>query len=154
MQVVKVSQSSTSNLFGHLEAKHPKEHAAVTPAKRSQRVVLNKPASVSSTLSTSSSSLSVPSGQRSITDMFPYDNKNQRHNTLVNSVTKNITSGCVPVYTVKKESFVDMIKVFDARFILPGRNFLPNGYSEGIQSCQVQHHGSANKHQESVLHHQ
>lgn len=70
-----------------------------------------------------SSSSSSCLGQKSLFDMVPYEKSGTRHNTLVKAVTNYITSGCVPMYTVDKPAFKDLLKALDSRFQCPSRNY-------------------------------
>lgn len=110
---VKTSQGSTSNLFGHLETHHPTQYAAVaskgtTPAASRKRKL--------------DASSSKATNQPTLLSMIPYNKGNARHATIVEAVTRYLTSGCAAMYTVEKQSFIDLLKVLDPRFQCPGRN--------------------------------
>ena len=103
--MVKTSQSSTTNLFGHLQVHHPLQYGNVAP-----------PSSTRKRKCAASASL-----QRSVTDMMPYDRHSERHNSLVKAVARYLTCGMVPFYTVDKPSFQAMLKALDPRFRCPKR---------------------------------
>lgn len=42
---------------------------------------------------------------------------------LVDAVTNYITSGCVPIYTVQKQSFLKLLAALDSKFKCPSRNY-------------------------------
>ena len=105
---VKTSNSSTSNLFGHLSTHHPIQYQSIAPSgiKRKMR--------------------DIPFNQKTIKETFERHNKyskgSPRHQEITSAVTSYITSGSVPIYTVEKKSFKDLLYVLDPRYELPHRN--------------------------------
>lgn len=110
---IKVSHSSTSNLYQHLQRHHPKEYSSVAP-KASVRG-LNPDYKEKNEL-----------GQKTLFEMVPYDKNKDRHKALVSAVTNYLISGQVPLYTVDKKSFRNMLSTFDSRFKCPSRNYFTN----------------------------
>lgn len=107
---MKVSQSSTSNLYQHLERHHPAEYSAVAPSA-STRSAKRK------------LTLSASDGQKKLFDMLPFDNKKEKHKELVRAVAKYITSGTVPIYTVDKPAFRNLLHQLEPRFTCPSRKY-------------------------------
>ena len=55
--------------------------------------------------------------------MRDYDVGSDKHNALTEALTNFITSGMVPICTVEKPSFKKLVRTFDSKYKLPGRNF-------------------------------
>lgn len=82
-----------------------------------------------------------PSNQKRLTGMGPYGTGSEKHQQLTDIVTRFITSGMVPIYTVQKPSFQQMLKAFDPRYNLPSRNYfsktaIPTAYSAAVSSLK------------------
>lgn len=107
-KTVKRKDSSTTNLFQHLEREHPKEYSSVAPT--SKRSAVKRKADVGQ-------------GQRTLTSMLPYDRNSNCQNQLVEAVTKFLVSGYAPIWTVDKPSFRNLVKQLDPRFACPSRKF-------------------------------
>ncbi|XP_067949497.1 E3 SUMO-protein ligase ZBED1-like [Watersipora subatra] len=108
---VKTTDSSTSNLFQHLQIHHFKEYMTVTP-KNATRNRKRKSQDTSQSLSS----------QPTLTSMLPYNRNSEKHTFLTGLVTNYLISGSIPIYTVEKDSFKKLLKGLDPRYQCPGRN--------------------------------
>ena len=104
--------SNTTNLFSHLKSHHSVKYSEVT-----QAVAARKP---------SSSKQKSPSGvQPTLVDMVEkskqYQKNGKKWQALTDSVTKSICKDMMPIYTVEKEGFQDMLHTFNSLYTLPGR---------------------------------
>ena len=107
--------SNTSNLFSHLRSHHPKEYSTFkevkAPTKRS---------------ATNTSAI-----QPTISDAFAlatkYNRSSKKWKELTDVVTRCIAKEMVPIYTVEKEGFRQMLMAFDSRYTcvyqLPSRHY-------------------------------
>lgn len=55
--------------------------------------------------------------------MYPYDKKGPRWKAIMDSVAKYIARDMVPIYTVEKPEFINMLKVLNPRYVLPSRKY-------------------------------
>lgn len=108
-KVVKVVQSSTSNLYQHLERHHPEQYASVAPSSSSRS---------SSKLKRSSRGF-----QPNLLDILPFDKKKEKHQQLVKAVTRYLVSGVVPLWTVDKPEFRNLLQQLEPRFKCPSRKY-------------------------------
>lgn len=106
--MIKTKQSSTSNLYTHLATHHINEYTTVAP-KGGTGIVKHRPCHNSS--------------QRLITSMVPYKRDSQKTTEITKAVTAFITSGTVPIYTVDKPSFRQLVSTLDPRYSMPSRNY-------------------------------
>ena len=94
---------NTSNLYSHLKYKHPTEYLEVKPQFKR----------LPSTLSDSSSSTS----QASIVDAFEkckvLSTTSKEHKELTDAVTRCLPKDGLPIYTVEKKGFVEMLHCFN-----------------------------------------
>jgi len=64
-----------------------------------------------------------------------YDKKSKRWNDITNAITIHTAKDMVPLSTVEKDGFREMIKILDPRYVLPSRKYLsqtaiPNLYQK------------------------
>ena len=132
-QEVPTKNSNTSNLYSHLKFKHPKEYLEVAPQSAGKRS-----ASTSSDSSSSSQSSIVSAFERS----KMLSTSSREHKELTDDVTLCLAKDCLPIYTVEKKGFIEMLRRFNPRYQLPSRSHfsrvaipaLYNATKEKIQS--------------------
>ncbi|XP_056383565.1 E3 SUMO-protein ligase ZBED1-like [Hyla sarda] len=65
--------------------------------------------------------------QMSIREAFArgtaYDKKSKRWNEITNAITIHLAKDMVPLSTVEKDGFREMIKTLDSRYVLPSRRY-------------------------------
>ncbi|KAL7857228.1 hypothetical protein SRHO_G00161270 [Serrasalmus rhombeus] len=122
--------SSTTNLFQHLKQRHAAEW--------------EKSCSQQSENSRNTSSTSTPSKvkQATVPDTFlncvPYDKNGARWKAITDALALFIAKDMVPIYTVEKSGFINMLKVLDQKYALPSRKYfsevaLPHLYNSTRQ---------------------
>ena len=141
-QRVSAKWANTSNLLSHLKLHHGSEYREF---KRAQPV-----RSPSASRKTNSSS----SRQRMLAEciqkskLFSTDSKDHRRLTQV--VMNYIVKDVVPVYTVDKEGFRDMVRALNPRYQLPHKDYyfsrvaVPSLYEETRQQLAVRMRKEAN----------
>ena len=144
---VSAKWSNTSNLISHLKLHHGNEYREV---KRAQAVTGR---SVLSSRKTNSSSSSSSSRQQTLEECFrktkllSVDSKD--HRRFTKAVTNYIVKDVVPVYTVDKEGFRDMVHVLNPRYQLPHKDYfsriaIPSLYEETREQLAVRMKKEAN----------
>ena len=113
---------STSNLFSHLKNHHPKEYANLK-----QMSSASSKSPKSSIQSSSSSQPSSSSSQPTIVDVMqklkPHSRDSKKWKDLTDSVTFCLCKDMLPIYTVEKPGFQQMLKSFDSQYQLPSRKY-------------------------------
>ena len=105
---------NTNNLFCHLGNHHPTEYnLAKIPARN---------ATSSSTTSSAGSSAAQPTITDTLTLATKYARNSKRWKELTDAVTFYITKDMLPMYTVEKPGFKQLLSTFDSRYQLPSRN--------------------------------
>ena len=104
--------SNTSNLYSHLRSHHPTIYSKVMARK-----------------STIKSKLSCSGVQPTITSVIEksklYDKHGKKWNEMTNAVTRYICKDMLPVYSVEKEGFHNMLKTLNPQYELPGQKEIP-----------------------------
>ena len=108
---------NTSNLLAHLRTNHPALHSQ---AKAAMDTKGKQPARKDTPVPTMSSQLTL---QESITMVQAYKQKGAKWKELTDAVTYFIAKDSLPVYTVEKSGFKQLMKTFDARYQLPSRSY-------------------------------
>ncbi|XP_073667609.1 E3 SUMO-protein ligase ZBED1-like [Paramisgurnus dabryanus] len=128
---IQAKGGNTSNLLQHLSRKHVLEYQECMKLK-----------SADSAPSTSAGNTGKPkekSSQMSLKDAFArgtfYDRKSKRWIEITNSITNHIAKDMVPLITVEKDGFKQMIKTLDPRYEMPSRKYfsqvaIPNLYQK------------------------
>lgn len=130
MKSVASKGSSTTNLLQHHKQKHPVEWEKCC-AQRNEKD--------SSTPSTTRTAAKIQSTvPQTFSNCIPYDKSSARWKAITDAVAMYIAKDMVPIYTVEKPGFINMIKVLDPRYVLPSRKFfsdvaLPNLYNSTRQ---------------------
>lgn len=110
---VKAGGGNTTNLISHLKVHHPLKHAEVRKAIKDRG-------------SSSHSSAATP-GQPTITDALQrsvkYARSSKKWKELTDAVTMCIAKDMMPIYSVEKDGFREMLRKFDAQYDLPGRKY-------------------------------
>ena len=106
---VLTKNSNTSNLYSHLKYKHPTEYLEVKPQFKR--------------LSSTSSDISSSTSQVSIVDAFEkckvLSTTSKEHKELTDAVTHCLGKDGLPIYTVERKGFVEMLHRFNPRYCLP-----------------------------------
>ncbi|KAE8575740.1 hypothetical protein XENTR_v10003928 [Xenopus tropicalis] len=139
---------NTSNLLHHLRHKHL--------LKYQECMKLRSESSSTSAGSDRVGTATQNATQTSLKDAFAkgtaYDKKSKRWNDITNAITFHLAKDLVPLNTVEKVGFKQMIKVLDPRYVLPSRNYfsrtaLPNLYQQHRAKVEADlatvHHFSA-----------
>ncbi|XP_056111044.1 E3 SUMO-protein ligase ZBED1-like [Rhinichthys klamathensis goyatoka] len=113
LKAVATKGSSTTNLFQHLKQRHAAEWEVCASQRNEQDRSSNTdtPAKKQTTV------------LERFSNCIPYDKKGPRCKTITDSVAKYIARDMVPIYTVEKPGFINMLKVVDPRYVLPSRKY-------------------------------
>lgn len=111
LKAVATKGSSTTNLFQHLKQRHAAEWEVCASQRREQDRSSHTPAKKQTTI------------LERFSNCNPYDKKGPRWKAITDSVAKYIAKDMVPIYTVEKPGFIDMIKVLDPGYVLPSRKY-------------------------------
>nr|XP_054596370.1 E3 SUMO-protein ligase ZBED1-like [Nothobranchius furzeri] len=109
-KTVATGSSSTTNLFQHLRNKHPEEWEKCSRL-RSDSGSSSTPAKKQTTL------------PESFTNCVPYDKNGARWKAITEAVTFYIATDMLPIYSVEKRGFNHLLKVLDARYVVPSRKY-------------------------------
>lgn len=108
------SGGNTSNLLHHLRHNHPVEYEDCLKHRSASSPQCQSKASTSTT-------------QTTLRGAFEkgtlYDKKSKRWNEITNAVTFHLAIDMVPLSTVEKRGFREMVKTLDPRYVLPSRNY-------------------------------
>uniref|UniRef100_A0A1X7V255 BED-type domain-containing protein n=1 Tax=Amphimedon queenslandica TaxID=400682 RepID=A0A1X7V255_AMPQE len=107
--VVRTNGGSTTNLFSHLKKHHQLKYS--------------KTYGCASKLSNKSPSLAQPTIQEALTKSVKYQKHSRKWKELTDSITYCVRKDMLPIYTVEKNGFRDMLKSFDPRYELPSRKY-------------------------------
>ena len=127
---------STSNLISHLRIKHPLKHAEV------RKAIKDRCSSSHSSAATSEQPTIADALQRSV----KYARSSKKWKELTDAVTLCIAKDMMPIYSVEKDGFQDMLRKFDAQYDLPGRKYfsqiaIPALYTSTRNKVQSDLHG-------------
>nr|XP_055024623.1 E3 SUMO-protein ligase ZBED1-like [Misgurnus anguillicaudatus] len=109
-KAVATGSSSTTNLFQHLRNKHREEWEKCSRL-RSENGSSSTPAEKQTTL------------PESFTNCVPYDKNGVRWKAITEAITFYIATDMLPIYSVEKRGFNNMLKVLDARYVVPSRKY-------------------------------
>ncbi|XP_056094536.1 E3 SUMO-protein ligase ZBED1-like [Rhinichthys klamathensis goyatoka] len=112
-KAVATGSSSTTNLFQHLRNKHREEWEKCSRL-RSENGSSSTPAKKQTTL------------PESFTNCVPYDKNGARWKAITEAITFYIATDMLPIYSVEKRGFNHMLKVLDARYVVPSRKYFAN----------------------------
>ncbi|KAL3995876.1 N-acetyltransferase 8 [Sarotherodon galilaeus] len=108
---VSTSRGNTTNLYQHLKTQHKTEYDRCMAKKSSS--VQNKPSNVTR--------------QGSLTELFegvtPYERTSKRHVEITKAVTHCIAKDMMPVNTVTKPGFNNLVTTLDKRYRMPSRTY-------------------------------
>ena len=106
---------NTSNLFSHLRTKHPDKYEVAVKAKKQQQGKKGK-----CRKSPSTSTMGI---KESFAQMGRYDRKSKQRKKLTDSVTVYLAKDMVPIYTVEKPGFKQLVDTFDKQYELTSRKY-------------------------------
>lgn len=133
--LVSNTRSTTTNMMIHLENHHPQLHQEAlllqmernpksAGKKRPSAVIEGKVASESK------------KRQATLLEMQPFHTKSEKHRQITEAITRFISQDALPIYTVEKNGFKNMISVLtDKKYVLPSRKVfrdteVPNLYNK------------------------
>nr|XP_054591852.1 E3 SUMO-protein ligase ZBED1-like [Nothobranchius furzeri] len=112
LKPVAIKGSSTTNLFQHLKQRHPAEHEKCQSLRDEQSRSDQEP---------------VAKKQLTVAESFAqgtaYDKKGARWTTITDAVALYIAKDMVPIYTMDKTGFINLMKTLDPRYELPSRKY-------------------------------
>ncbi|XP_056118286.1 E3 SUMO-protein ligase ZBED1-like [Rhinichthys klamathensis goyatoka] len=114
LKAVVVAGSSTTNLFQHLKRKHAAEWEKCRRLRSendSSGVSASTPLAKQTTL------------QQSFSSSVPYEKSGARWKAITEAITLYIATDMLPVYSVEKRGFNNLLKVLDARYTVPSRKY-------------------------------
>ena len=111
LKAVSTKGSSTTNLFQNLKQRHAAEWEVCVSQRNEQDSSSNTPAKKQTTV------------LERFSKCIPYDKKGPQCKAITDAVAKYIAKDMVPIYTVEKPGFIDMLKVIDPRYVLPSRKY-------------------------------
>lgn len=105
---------NTSNLFKHLEVNHPEEYGKIksSTSKGKGTSTVPQPVHERST-----------GKQVTLTSFSKYNREEKKWKTLTDKVTFCLAKDIMPIYSVEKRGFKEMLQAFDQRYELPSRKY-------------------------------
>ena len=131
-KAVSVRGGNTSNLISHLKIHHLLKHEEFQK--------LNAESQHSTTTRNKTDGKSQVSIVDSIKATQKYDRNSRKWHKLTDAVTSCIGKDMLPVYTVEKEGFANLLKQFDPQYI--ERYFIANCDNMGKETWLFFHHSS------------
>ncbi|KAL4006660.1 nucleobindin [Sarotherodon galilaeus] len=113
-KTIPAPHGNTTNLFYHLQKAHEKEYSRIQKIRA-------KPSCGTTGAIWEKKNYSQPKIQQSFAQGTPYEKTSQRHKQITEAISRYICKGMAPVYVVEKDSFRDLVKVLDPRYVMPGR---------------------------------
>ncbi|KAM3842884.1 E3 SUMO-protein ligase ZBED1-like [Diretmus argenteus] len=115
LKAVSSKDSSTTNLFQHLEKNHtPEWEQCVALRAQEKEPAKTPPATKQLTLAAS------------FAHGVPYSKADAKWKRITDAVAFHIAKDMVPIYTVEKAGFKHMLNVIDPRYQLPSRKYFGN----------------------------
>ena len=120
---VATKTGNTSNLFQHLRQCHPLEHAQLCKTGNAPSSSTSKRKPYQQTIMSALSSIA------------PYEKTSKRHKDVTHAITQFLAKGMLPIRTVEREEFKNLMRVIHPRYQLPGRKHfsqtaIPHLYAE------------------------
>lgn len=127
---------NTSNMLSHLKVHHPILHAEAREASAKSKAGKRKKSS-------SSDSLKQTTVQAYNAFKPKYSHQSKKWQQLTNSVTYCLAKDMMPMYSVEKTGFQNLLKTFDPQYELPSRKYfsktaLPHLYTETRKSVEAE----------------
>lgn len=108
-KIIPAPDANTSNLFYHLKRVHEHEYTTIQQIRSKQSG------------GSSEKKYSQPKIKQSLAQCSPYERTSQRHKQITRAISNYICKGMAPVYIVQKDSFRELVKVLDPRYVMPSR---------------------------------
>lgn len=130
--------SQTTNLFQHLKHHHKAEHKVATANCMNDKPISDEDEDDEVEVVVHDEGAPPPK-QAKLPGMFlrgtPYDTTSTRYKDITKAIAEHICKDSLPVYTVEKQGFQNMMKVLDSRYKVPSRTFfrenvIPKLYAE------------------------
>ena len=118
---VPVKGGTTSNIHSHLRNHHSKEFASLKQATAASGQEKSSRAAGGSR--NQSSSQQQPTIVDVVNRSKAYERKGKKWQELTNSVTMCLCKDMLPIYSVEKPGFRDMLKKFDPQYEVPSRKY-------------------------------
>ena len=128
-RAVKASDGNNSNLFSHLRTRHPKKYKSAAKAKKQQQDRKKKQ-------SNSAPSTSAAGIKQSFIRMEKYDKKSKRWKQISDAITVYLAKDMVPIYTVEKSGFKQLVGTLDKQYELPSRKYFTKTAIPTLQEMQ------------------
>ncbi|XP_030012474.1 zinc finger BED domain-containing protein 1-like [Sphaeramia orbicularis] len=113
-KTIPAPDANTTNLFYRLKKVHEKEYIRIQKIRA-------KPSCGTAGASCEKKNYSQPKIKQSFAQGTPYEKTSQRHKQITCAISRYICKGMAPVHVVEKDSFRDLVKVLDPRYVMPGR---------------------------------
>ena len=107
--VVPTKTGNTTNLFYHLSRSHPLEHSRIK-----KRPTTSANATPQKQQQTTMERYSAP---------VPYDKGTKRYNDITQAVAYHIAKDMLPLSTVEKPGYKNLLHVLDPHYVIPGRKY-------------------------------
>ena len=75
---------------------------------------------------------------QSFANCIPYEKNSARWKAITDAIAMYIAKDMVPMYTVEKPGFINMQKVLDPKYVLPGRIFFSDVALPQLYNCTRQ----------------
>ena len=110
---IAVKGGNTSNLFSHLKNHHPKKYSELK-AGNTRLSICGKEKQVDQ-----------PKITDALSSVQKYTQNSKRWKQLTDAVTRGIAKDMMPMYSVEKPGFRQMLTQFDSCYELPSRKYFP-----------------------------
>ena len=129
--------SNTSNLMNHLQVHHPKVY---TEVKRAQS--LSKEAITTSRPRAKPQATGLQTIDQCVERTKKYTKTSKEHQRLTDAVTNCIARDVLPIHTVDKADFCELVAVLNPRYDLTHKDYfsriaIPSLYEENEQNCYI-----------------
>ena len=123
---VRTKSGNTSNLLSHIKNKHPKAHKDIQQSMESEDEGRRRCTVAKSSIQ--------PTLKEVVHKSQEYERNGKQWARLTAAVTRFIAKDALPIYTVEKRGFQEMLRQFDGRYTLPSRHYfsrtaIPNLYA-------------------------
>lgn len=144
---MKTKCSNTSNLWTHLKVHHPQEHVKLKPptvtAKRRKTISSENEEKDDQIELVDQGTRPQQKENRTLLSFIPYESSNRKHKLITEAIARFIAKDILPIYTVSKPGFINLLKVLDPRYKIPSysyfkRTAIPAMYSRVSYACYWQ----------------
>lgn len=130
-KAVPAADANTSGLFYHLKKNHEQEHGKLQPLRSKQTRDENT--------GSTGKKFSQPKLKEAFAQGSQYEKTSQRHKQITGAISRYICKGMAPVYIVEKDSFRDLVRTLDPRYVMPSRKHFSKVELPGLYaSCRAE----------------